>query len=62
MPATPYAVERAGLTDGRALAGAAAGFPDADYTAKGARVVPRADVFSRADVVLMVRARLPRAA
>jgi len=37
-------------------AGAAAGFPDADYTAKGARVVPRADVFGRADVVLMVRA------
>jgi len=37
-------------------AGAAAGFPDADYTAKGARIVPRADVFSRADVVLMVRA------
>ena len=36
-------------------AGAAAGFPDADYTAKGARIVPRADVFSRADVVLMVR-------
>jgi NAD(P) transhydrogenase subunit alpha len=37
-------------------AGAAAGFPDADYTAKGGRIVPRADVFSRADVVLMVRA------
>jgi NAD(P) transhydrogenase subunit alpha len=37
-------------------AGAAAGFPDADYTAKGARIVPRTDVFSRADVVLMVRA------
>ena len=37
-------------------AGAAAGFPDADYTAKGARIGPRTDVFSRADVLLMVRA------
>src|SRR5262245_42013686 len=37
-------------------AGDTAGFPDADYSAKGARSVPRADVFSRADVVLMVRA------
>ena len=37
-------------------AGASAGFPDADYTARGARTVSRADVFSRADVVLMVRA------
>ena len=37
-------------------AGASAGFPDADYTAKGARVVPRIEIFSRADVVLMVRA------
>jgi H+-translocating NAD(P) transhydrogenase subunit alpha len=36
-------------------AGASAGFPDADYTARGARTVSRADVFSRADVVLMVR-------
>jgi H+-translocating NAD(P) transhydrogenase subunit alpha len=37
-------------------AGTAAGFPDGDYTARGARTVSRADVFSRADVVLMVRA------
>ena len=37
-------------------AGDSAGFPDADYTARGARTVSRADVFSRADVVLMVRA------
>src|SRR5262245_32774150 len=37
-------------------AGVSAGFPDADYTARGARAVSRADVFSRADVVLMVRA------
>jgi len=37
-------------------AGTEAGFPDADYSAKGARSVSRAEVFSRADVVLMVRA------
>ncbi len=36
-------------------AGAAAGFPDAEYEAKGARMVARPDVFSRADVILMVR-------
>jgi NAD(P) transhydrogenase subunit alpha len=37
-------------------AGAAAGFPDADYTGRGARTASRAEVFARADVVLMVRA------
>jgi NAD(P) transhydrogenase subunit alpha len=37
-------------------AGAAAGFPDADYAARGGKTVSRADVFARADVVLMVRA------
>jgi NAD(P) transhydrogenase subunit alpha len=37
-------------------AGASAGFPDADYTARGAGIAPRAEVFARADVVLMVRA------
>jgi NAD(P) transhydrogenase subunit alpha len=37
-------------------AGVSAGFPDADYAARGARTVSRAEVFSRADVVLMVRA------
>jgi NAD(P) transhydrogenase subunit alpha len=36
-------------------AGAAAGYPDALYEEKGARLVDRADVFSGADVVLMVR-------
>ena len=36
-------------------AGADAGFPDAEYEAKGARMAPRTDVFSRADVILMVR-------
>ena len=38
-------------------AGAAAGFPDQEYTNKGARVAgSRADVFGAADVVLQVRA------
>jgi NAD(P) transhydrogenase subunit alpha len=37
-------------------AGTAAGFPDADYTARGARTATRAEVFARADVLLMVRA------
>jgi NAD(P) transhydrogenase subunit alpha len=37
-------------------AGVSAGFPDADYTGRGARAVSRAEVLSRADVVLMVRA------
>jgi NAD(P) transhydrogenase subunit alpha len=36
-------------------AGVSAGYPDAEYTAKGAKVVPkRADVFGAADVVLQV--------
>ncbi|MCC9609709.1 NAD(P) transhydrogenase subunit alpha [Blastopirellula sp. JC732] len=37
-------------------AGVAAGFPDADYEAAGAKIVPsRADAFAQADVVLQVR-------
>jgi NAD(P) transhydrogenase subunit alpha len=36
-------------------AGSDAGYPDADYTARGARIVSRGDVFERADLVLMVR-------
>ena len=36
-------------------AGASAGYPDADYTAKGARVVPdRGEVFHIADVIVQV--------
>jgi NAD(P) transhydrogenase subunit alpha len=36
-------------------AGASAGYPDADYTAKGARVVPdRAEVFRTADIIVQV--------
>src|SRR6202158_5214826 len=36
-------------------AGAGAGYPDADYTAKGAKIVSdRAEVFRAADVVLQI--------
>jgi NAD(P) transhydrogenase subunit alpha len=36
-------------------AGASAGYPDADYTAKGARVAAdRAEVFRTADVIVQV--------
>jgi NAD(P) transhydrogenase subunit alpha len=38
-----------------ASAGAEAGYPDAEYSARGARIVPdRADVFAAADVVVQV--------
>ncbi|OFW45157.1 MAG: NAD(P) transhydrogenase subunit alpha [Acidobacteria bacterium RIFCSPLOWO2_12_FULL_67_14b] len=37
-------------------AGTDAGFPDAEYAAKGARTAARPEVFSRADVILMIRA------
>jgi NAD(P) transhydrogenase subunit alpha len=36
-------------------AGEAAGYPDAVFTEKGARIVSRADVFARADVLMQVR-------
>src|SRR5271156_5677644 len=36
-------------------AGAEAGYPDAEYTAKGARILPtRAEVFGTADIVIQV--------
>src|SRR5579884_2449288 len=36
-------------------AGAEAGYPDAEYTAKGAKIVPsRAEVFSTADIIVQV--------
>ncbi len=37
-------------------AGEASGYPDAEYAAKGARVVARAEIFATADLLLMVRA------
>ena len=52
----PPLIKAGGEVIVESAAGASAGFPDADYTARGARTVSRADVFSRADVVLMVRA------
>jgi NAD(P) transhydrogenase subunit alpha len=36
-------------------AGARAGFPDAEYTAKGVRIAGRAEVFEKAEVILQVR-------
>jgi NAD(P) transhydrogenase subunit alpha len=36
-------------------AGLSAGFPDELYTARGAQIASRADVFARADVILQVR-------
>ena len=43
-------------------AGEAAGFPDDAYRAQGAVVVPRAEVFQTADVILQVRSTPPDAA
>jgi NAD(P) transhydrogenase subunit alpha len=37
-------------------AGTEAGFPDAEFAAKGAQLVPRDEVFAKADVLLTVRA------
>ena len=58
IPASLAALTKAGLTvvveEG---AGQAAGFPDAEYQAKGARLVMRRDeVFAAADILLQVRA------
>jgi H+-translocating NAD(P) transhydrogenase subunit alpha len=39
-----------------ASAGVEAGYPDNLYTAKGAKIVSRADVFAQADIILQVRA------
>src|SRR5207248_11420817 len=36
-------------------AGAAAGFPDDQYTARGATVANRAELFQRSDIILQVR-------
>ena len=56
IPAIVPALTKKGI-DVRVEAGAgdAAGFPDAAYVEKGARVVSREDVFREADVVLQVR-------
>ena len=37
-------------------AGVAAGFPDAMYSAQGALLAPRPEVFKTADIILQVRA------
>jgi H+-translocating NAD(P) transhydrogenase subunit alpha len=56
VPAVVPTLTKAGLeVIIEADAGSAAGYLDADYTAKGAKIVPsRADVFGRADIVLQV--------
>jgi proton-translocating NAD(P)+ transhydrogenase subunit alpha len=45
-------------------AGAAAGFPDAEYTAKGGKIAPRGEVLARAEALMAVRtpSSNPRAA
>jgi NAD(P) transhydrogenase subunit alpha len=56
IPSTVPTLKKAGVdVVVEAGAGAAAGFPDAEYTAKGATMASRADVFARADALLMVR-------
>ena len=56
VPAVIPSFTKAGLeVIVEAGAGAAAGYLDADYTAKGAKIVPsRADVFGQADIVVQV--------
>jgi NAD(P) transhydrogenase subunit alpha len=56
VPAALPAVVKAGFTVWlEAGAGLAAGFPDEEYLAKGARRVTRAELLSQADVLLAVR-------
>ena len=45
------------LSDREAAAGAGAeaGFPDSEYSAKGVRIASREEIFSTADVILQVR-------
>jgi NAD(P) transhydrogenase subunit alpha len=61
----PESVARLGAAGIRVLAehgaGAAAGFPDDDYVAAGAAVVPASELIGRADVVLCVRSPDPDA-
>jgi NAD(P) transhydrogenase subunit alpha len=56
VPATIPSLAKAGLeVVVEAGAGIAAGYPDADYAAAGAKLLPsRADVFSAADIVIQV--------
>jgi NAD(P) transhydrogenase subunit alpha len=57
IPAVVPSLTKAGLEVlVEAGAGAAAGFPDADYQEKGAQIAPsRADLFNKADIILQVR-------
>ncbi|MDO9171823.1 MAG: Re/Si-specific NAD(P)(+) transhydrogenase subunit alpha [bacterium] len=56
VPAAVQALVKAGLeVVVERGAGDASGYPDADYVAKGARLVARDEVFAAADVLLQVR-------
>jgi NAD(P) transhydrogenase subunit alpha len=60
IPAGVTTLVKAGLqVVVEAGAGAAAGFPDAAYSAQGATIQPRADVLSGSDILLQVRAVPP---
>ncbi len=56
VPAVVPSLTKAGLeVIMEAGAGTAAGYPDADYTAKGAKLLPsRAEIFAAADIVIQV--------
>src|SRR5690606_28426901 len=56
VPASVPALVKAGAAVlVEAGAGVAAGFPDADYAARGATIVSRDDVYARATLILQVR-------
>ncbi len=60
IPAGVTTLVKAGLQVAvEAGAGAAAGFPDAAYSAQGATILPRAEVLSGSDILLQVRAIPP---
>src|SRR2546421_12759398 len=55
VPATISNLTKAGLeVVVEAGAGAGAGYPDADYAAKGAKIADRAEVFRAADIVMQI--------
>jgi NAD(P) transhydrogenase subunit alpha len=62
-PGSLAALLKAGMTVLiEAGAGTAAGYPDAEYTDKGAQVVARAEVFGQADVILQINGPTTHAA
>ena len=60
IPAGAAVLKKAGLDVAvESGAGAAAGFTDEAYTQQGAAILPRADIFEHADILLTVRAIPP---